>query len=76
MLGTSPSRTVSALLAVIRSGLEHDDPAADLGAGIEVDHVMVQHAHAAARDGLADRPRLVGAGVALSTGIASKPNRH
>ena len=32
---------------------------ANLHAFVEIDHVVVEHAHAAARHGLADRPRLV-----------------
>ena len=66
----SPSRAIGL------PGREHDDLRADRHAIVEVDHVGVQHADAAGRDGPADRLRLVGAVDAVERVLAVLEEIH
>jgi hypothetical protein len=46
----------------------HDDRRADTYAGVEIDDILIHHADAAGRNGLADGMRLVGAVDAVKRG--------
>src|SRR3712207_8947648 len=65
MIRRPPRSTLFPYTTLFRSqatwtrGLAHDHFSADLGHSVEFDHMLVQHADAAGRDVVPDRPRLV-----------------